>query len=181
MHQADGRWEVSVTTDVAGAPLVTDRARGAIGTDLNSGILTMAETNRHSSVLSSVVLQTPYIGLDANQRADARGCAVKQGTARCLRTGKPLVLESLDFRQKKHSLAQRPPGSRRKLHALAYNQIQELPRSRALDAGVEVLDIDPAYTSTQGRGARARDPCTRGSHRFPPQPEVPCTAPPKRL
>jgi len=150
MRQADGRWEVSFTTDVVGPEVVTDLARGAIGIDLNSGFLTMAETNAHGSILSSVVVQTPEIGLDANQRADARGCAAKVVIARCLRTGKPLALERLDFRKKKQSLAQRSPGSKRKLHALAYNNIQELLRSRALDAGVEVIDIDPAYTSTQG-------------------------------
>jgi IS605 OrfB family transposase len=136
--------------DVAGAPVVTDLARGAISIDLNSGFLTLVDTNRHGSILSSVVLQTPEIGLDANQRADARGCAVKQRTARCVRTGKPLALERLDFQAKKLALTQRSPGSKRKLHALAYSQIQELLRSRALDAGVEVIDIDPAYTSTQG-------------------------------
>lgn len=150
MRQADGCWEVSFTTDVSGPELVTDLKRGALGIDLNSGFLTMAETNSHGSILSSVVLQTPEVGLDANQRADARGCAVKVVIARCVRTGKPLALERLDFRRKKLSLAQRSPGTKRKLHALAYNGIQELLRSRALDAGVEVIDIDPAYTSTQG-------------------------------
>src|SRR5690606_23743126 len=61
MRQADGRWEVSFTTDVVGPEVVTDVARGAIGIDLNSGFLTMAETNAHGSILSSVVVQTPEI------------------------------------------------------------------------------------------------------------------------
>jgi len=150
MRQADDRWEIAFTTDVRGPKLITSLSRGAIGVDLNSGFLTMAETNAHGSILSSVVVQTPEIGLDANQRADARGCAVKSVIERCVKTGKPLVLERLDFRAKKASLAQRAPGTQRKLHALAYNDIQELLRSRALDAGVEVIDVDPAYTSTQG-------------------------------
>ena len=147
---AGGTWRVSFTTDVAVPALRSHRLLGAIGVDVNSGFITVAETDRFGNILSSRKIAVPETGRSAGQRAAARGEAVKDVIAQCLRTGKPLVLEKLDFQAKKRDLRVRNPNARRKLSALGYRALHDLFSARALDSGIEVLTINPAYTSTQG-------------------------------
>ena len=151
MRQADGSWRISFSTDVAAAPLVTSRLLGAIGVDINSGFISVAETDRFGNILSAINILCPETGRSAGQRAAARGEAVKQVIERCRRTGKPLVLEDLDFKAKKQDLDGRSEERSRKLSALAYKALHDLFSARALDAGVDVITVDPAYTSTQGQ------------------------------
>lgn len=151
MRQADGRYAISFTTEVVLKPIVTNRKLGAFGVDLNAGFLTLAQTNEHGNILSSINIMTPDVGLNANQRKARQTAAVKMIIARCVAAGKPLVLEDLDFAKKKRALSARSPGTKRKLSALAYSAIYELFCARAQDHGVEVITVDPSYTSTQGR------------------------------
>lgn len=151
MRQVDDSWRISFATDVAPAPMVTSRLLGAIGVDINSGFISVAETDRFGNILSAVNILCPETGRSAGQRAAARGDAVKQVIARCRVSGKPLVLEALDFKAKKRDLDGRSEERSRKLSALAYKALHDLFSARALEAGVDVITVDPAYTSTQGQ------------------------------
>ena len=150
MKQAEGGWRISFATSIPVALVVTNFKNGAIGVDLNAGFLSVAETDGCGNILSVRNYPTPDIGKSAHQRAAIQGDVVKAVMARCLATSKPLVLESLDFTRKKRDLRQRAPESRRKLSSLAYSSIFQLFVARSRDSGVEVVTIDPAYTSTQG-------------------------------
>ena len=150
LRGANGTWRVSFTTDVVVPTLRSHRLLGAIGVDVNSGFITVAETDRFGNILSSRKIVVPETGLSAGQRAAFRGEAVKDVIAQCAETGKPLVLEKLDFQAKKRDLRVRSPNARRKLSALGYRALYDLFSARALDNGIEVISINPAYTSTQG-------------------------------
>ena len=147
---ADGAWRVMFSTDVAVPERVTHSVLGAVGVDINAGFITVAETDRFGNILSSRKVVVPETGMSADQRAAARGEAVKDVIAQCVRTAKPLVLEKLDFTAKKRDLRMRSPEAKRKLSSLSYRALHDLFSARALDGGVEVLTINPAYTSTQG-------------------------------
>lgn len=166
MRQDDNTWRVSFSLDIPVAPVITDLKKGAIGVDINAGFLSVAETDRHGNILNACNYQVPEVGQSANQREATRGNVIKAIMARCVAARKPLVLEWLDFQKKKRDLKVRAPESRRKLSALAYRAIYEQFCARARDNGVEVVTIDPAYTSTQGwvryadqRGWTARSGC----------------------
>lgn len=150
IRQSDESWQVSFSTDVPQAPLVTQRSRGALGVDLNAGFLSVAETDGCGNLLGSRNYQTPDIGKSAHQREALQGDVVRAVIARCVVSNKPLVLEALDFQRKKRDLSVRSPQSRRKLSALGYRALYELFCARARDKGVEVVTVAPAYTSTQG-------------------------------
>ena len=150
MRQADDSWRVSFSTSVAAAPKVTSLLVGAIGVDINSGFISVAETDRFGNILSAYNIKIPEPGRSTGQRDASRGDAVKEVIARCKLTGKPLVLEALDFKAKKREMTADSEGKNRKLSALAYTDLHQLFSARALDSGVEVINIDPAYTSTQG-------------------------------
>ncbi len=65
---------------------------------------------------------------------------------------KPIVLEDLSFVEKKKSLIS---GFNKKYNSMissfAYNKILTNVQARALDKGIEVIEVNPAYTSIIGR------------------------------
>jgi len=70
--------------------------------------------------------------------------------ARCAAAGKPLVLEQLDFRAKKSDLSNLNPKAARLLSGFFYAHVGAALRSACFRAGVEVIDVNPAYTSVIG-------------------------------
>jgi IS605 OrfB family transposase len=149
MRQADGSWRVAFTTDVAVAEVKTDLQLGMMGCDFNAGFISVTEADRFGNLLASHDIVTPDRGFSSGQREAAMAEAVKLLMAQCVATGKPLALEDLDFGKKKKS-AVLGAKKQRKLSALAYAQFKRLCVARAQDAGVEVIFVDPAYSSTQG-------------------------------
>lgn len=149
MRQADGSWRVCFTTEVTSVPLCTSVQVGAVGVDFNAGFVTATEADRFGNLLHSRNLMAPTVGRRQGQRDAAMGEAVKSIVAQCVATGKPLVLEELDFARKKKS-ENLSPSSRRTVSAMAYAQFLRLCQARAQDAGVQLVLVNPAYTSTQG-------------------------------
>jgi IS605 OrfB family transposase len=78
------------------------------------------------------------------------GDAVKQVMAIAVRSRKPLVIERLEFAKKKAALENAGSGRARMLSSFAYGQAIQCLRAAAFRAGVEVLEVNPAYTSTIG-------------------------------
>jgi len=65
--------------------------------------------------------------------------------------GKPVVVEKLDFETKKAQLRERSRRYARLLSRFAYAAFHALLRSRAAREGVEVIEVDPGYTSVIGQ------------------------------
>ncbi|CAG9262363.1 hypothetical protein PCAR4_570021 [Paraburkholderia caribensis] len=63
---------------------------------------------------------------------------------------KPIVAEDLDFAAKKKATAQLSPKGARTLSELLYAKYRQLLKAKCFRAGVELILIDPAYTSTIG-------------------------------
>ena len=65
--------------------------------------------------------------------------------------GKPLVVEKLDFRQKKAVLEGESRKYSRMLTSFAYGKIKAYFISRGYREGVEIVAVNPAYSSVVGR------------------------------
>jgi IS605 OrfB family transposase len=63
---------------------------------------------------------------------------------------KPVVAENLDFAAKKKAMAQLSPRGIRMLLGLLYAKYRQLLEAKCFRAGVELILVDPAYTSTIG-------------------------------
>ena len=61
------------------------------------------------------------------------------------------MIEKLDFRKKKAVLEKESSRQSRMLSSLAYTSIQTAVRARAFDAGIELHEVNPSYTSVIGR------------------------------
>ena len=63
---------------------------------------------------------------------------------------KPVVAEDLDFTAKKKAMAQLSPKGARMISGLLYAKYRQLLEAKCFRAGVELIKIDLAYTSTIG-------------------------------
>ena len=97
-------WRVFATTEMMDVPVVTDRRRGAIGVDLNADHLAVSETDGDGNWLKSWRVASVTYGKTSRQAEALIGDAVASVVAYARDAGKPIVLEKLDFRQKKATL-----------------------------------------------------------------------------
>ena len=144
-------WRVVVTTDLAPAPAVTDRRRGAIGVDLNAGHLAVAETDASGNYLRAWRVPLATYGRSSHQAEALTGDSVAGVVEHAVQAGKPIVIERLDFKRKKAQLEGESRRYSRMLSSFSYGKIKAYFISRGHRQGVEVFQVNPAYSSVIGR------------------------------
>ncbi|HTP06377.1 MAG TPA: transposase [Nitrospirota bacterium] len=144
-------WRVFVTIALPEVLRESIRGVGVIGIDINACHLAVTETDRFGNPIEYFSVPCVTYGKSSEQRKATIGDALKSVMAFAVKTQKPLVIERLDFQKKKSALEEEFPRYTRMLSSLAYTQVQTFLRARAFDAGIEVYEVDPAYTSVIGR------------------------------
>jgi IS605 OrfB family transposase len=144
-------WRIFVSIDVAAAPLITNEKLGRIGVDINSNHLSLVETDRFGNPIHKETIPVNLYGKDSNQSKAIIGDACKKIVELAGKTKKPIVLEKLNFRQKKISLRESSPRYARMLSSFAYSNILTQIKSRGHKQGIEIQEVNPAYTSIIGR------------------------------
>ena len=148
----DGRgWRVFVSTNMMDVPVLTDRRRGAIGVDLNADHLAVAETDASGNCLNAWRVPLATYGRSTHQAEALIGNAVASVVAYAKHVGKPIVIERLDFRQKKAVLEGETRKYSRMLSSFSYGKVKAYFISRGYRQGVEIHQVNPAYTSVIGR------------------------------
>ena len=106
----DGKgWRVFATTQIMDVSVVTDKRHGAIGVDLNADHLAVAETDASGNYLNAWRVPLVTYGKSTHQAEALIGDAVASVVTYAKEAGKPIVIEKLDFRQKKATLEGRVP------------------------------------------------------------------------
>ncbi|WP_243123453.1 IS200/IS605 family accessory protein TnpB-related protein [Thermaerobacter sp. FW80] len=147
----NGAWYVFATTERPAAPITTSRRAGALGADLNPDRLAVAEVDRFGNPVAARDIRLPLQGKRREQVKAILGDAVADLVAWAKGAGKPIVVEHLDFREKKTRLREKDKRYARKLSAFAYGKFSALLMARAAREGVEVLRVNPAFTSVIGK------------------------------
>ena len=88
---------------------MTDRHRGAVGVDLNADHLAVSETDAMGNYLNAWRVPLVTYGKSAHQAEALIGDAVAGVVAHAREAGKPVVIEKLDFRQKRAVLEGESP------------------------------------------------------------------------
>ena len=133
------------------APVVTDRSLGAIGVDLNTDHLAVCETDASGNPVNSFSVPLVTYGKSRRQAEAVIGDAVASVVAFAREAGKPIVLEKLDFRQKKAVLEGESPRYSRMLSSFSYGKVRACFLSGDIRQGVEVYQVNPAFSSVMGR------------------------------
>ena len=144
-------WRVFATTAMMDVPVVTDQRRGAIGVDLNADHLAVAETDASGNYVHAFSVPLVTYGKSRHQAEAIIGDAVADVVAYARETGKPIVMEKLDFRQKKAALEGESRRYSRMLSSFSYGKIKACFLSRGYRQGVEVHQANPAFSSVIGR------------------------------
>ena len=144
-------WRVFATTELPEVEVTTDRRRGAIGVDLNADHLAVSETDASGNYVKAWRVPLVTYGKSHHQAEALIGDAVASVVEYARGAGKPLVVEKLDFRQKKAVLEGESRKYSRMLTSFAYGKIKAYFISRGYREGVEIIEVNPAYSSVVGR------------------------------
>ena len=148
----DGKgWRVFASVRHQPVPVVTTKRLGVIGVDVNTDHLAVSETDYSGNWLRSLTVPLVTYGKSQKQAEALIGDAVAEVVALAREAGKPLVIENLDFSKKKEQLEGEHPGRSRMLSSFAYGKIRTCFLSRGYREGVEVVEVNPAYSSLMGR------------------------------
>ena len=148
----DGRgWRVFVSTNMMDVAVLTDRRRGAIGVDLNVDHLAVAETDASGNCPNAWRVPLVTYGKSAHQAEALIGDAVAGVVACAKEAGKPIVIEELDFRRKRAVLEGESRRYSRMLSSFSYGKVKAYFISRGYREGVEVHQVNPAFSSVIGR------------------------------
>ena len=144
-------WRVFVTTAMMDVPVVTDQRLGAIGVDLNAGHLAVSETDANGNCVNAWPVPLFTYGKNTHQAGAVIGDAVASVVSYAKKAGKPIVIEKLDFRQKKAALEGESRRYSRMLSSFSYGKTKAYFLSRGYREGVEVHQVNPAFSSLIGR------------------------------
>lgn len=144
-------WSLFASCALPAPEYVTKKELGFIGIDLNVDHLAIVETDRSGNPISTKTLPLSLYGKSTGQAKAFIGNAVKVLIDQAKKARKPIVMEKLDFRDKKRRLKESNPKYARMLSAFAYQRTLEAIRAKAYREGVEVFEVNPAYTSQIGK------------------------------
>ena len=136
---------------MAPVPAATDRRLGAIGVDLNADHLAVTETDSSGNWLRSWRVPLVTYGKTGHQAEALIGDAVAGVVEHARQAGKPVVIERLDFKQKKAALEGESRRYSRMLSSFSYGKVKAYFISRGYRQGVEVHQVNPAFSSVIGR------------------------------
>ena len=143
-------WRLFVSVEAQPVEVVTRGALGAIGVDVNVDHLAVAQTDRFGNLIDAQRIALVTYGKTANQAKALIGDVAATLAEQARAAGKPIVVEELDFRKKKAALEGADPKQARLLSSFAYNATLSAIKAAAFRAGVEVVEVNPAFTSVIG-------------------------------
>ena len=117
-------WRVFATTSMMDVPVVTDRSRGTIGVDLNADHLAVCETDANGNYIHAFSVPLVTYGKRQRQAEAVIGDAVASVVEYAREAGKPIVIEKLDFRQKRAALEGESRKYSRMLSSFNYGKIK---------------------------------------------------------
>ena len=123
-------WRVFASLKHQPVPVVTDRRLGAIGVDVNVDHLAVSETDSSGNWLRSWSVPLVTYGKSKKQAEALIGDAVAEVVAGARESGKPFVIENLDFSKKRDLLEGESPGRSRMLSSFGYGRIKTYFLSR---------------------------------------------------
>ena len=151
-HKDDKCWRIFISIPITKATPVTSSQKGVIGIDINANHLAIAETDHFGNPISKKSIPLNTYGKSTNQAKAITGDVCTKLVEEAKTKGKHLVIERLQFQKKKAELKQQcSPKHARMLSSLAYTQFKQNLTSKGWQEGVEVLEINPAFTSVIGR------------------------------
>ncbi|XZO03438.1 MAG: hypothetical protein ACM65L_06900 [Microcoleus sp.] len=149
-YYKSGKWCVAVSFTPSNVEQVSRSVDyGCIGIDMNAGSIGWAyiDTEGNLKARGKIPLQT---GLPKGQQQAQIVKACLELSALAIKFQCPIVCEELDFTSKKEQLRERGKKYARMLSGWAYSEFFKLLKSIISNRGIELLTVNPAYSSIIG-------------------------------
>ncbi|KYC43847.1 hypothetical protein WA1_01445 [Scytonema hofmannii PCC 7110] len=146
----DGRFYINATVNVQPAKKESSLEAGALGVDFNPGSIDWTVVDRHGNLKRHGSIKINIQDKRSKQTKDIIGKAVAEIVRIASNHGVPVVIEDLDFAKKKASMIEIGAKYARMLSNMAYSQFNQMIETRCSRFGVELILVDPAYTSIIG-------------------------------
>lgn len=144
-------WQIFASTSLKAPKTVTLEGIGAIGIDINADHLEVCEIDRFGNRVTDKKFPLCSYGKSKAQFKAIMGDAAAEIVKWSIASKKPIILEKLSFRKKKTELKEKCTNKlARMLSSFAYQIVISSIKSRAYRYGVEVKEVNPAYTSIIG-------------------------------
>ena len=132
----------------------TDKRKGAIGIDLNEHHLSVTEVDERGAIVQSqdIYFRDKNYDDTSQQTKSGMGYAIRQVMNLSVATGKPVVIENLDFKTAKAKVNKgREKSYNRMVSSLVTARFLNIIKLRCAERGIELIKVNAAYTSFIGR------------------------------
>ena len=125
---------------------ITRNSYGVVGVDFNKGFVSVSETDKYGNLINTFNIKYKYS--KGNQTInDFQYIAIRLKDY-CLKTGKDLVIEKLNFNKKKDNLiSKKGKKYNEMLSSLAYSKFDLIITSKCAKNRIFLHKVNPAWTS----------------------------------
>lgn len=146
----NGKWYLHTTVELPDIPWVSSKKNGAIGIDLNVDNIAWAYCDHDGNLGDSGQIKIDLDNKSSGQSSHILSMAIAQIIDIAVEKECPIVIEKLDFSSKKSRLREHGKRYARMLSSFAYSKFSDLVHSKARLQGIQVIDVNPAYSSLIG-------------------------------
>ncbi|CAH2603355.1 transposase [Rhodovastum atsumiense] len=151
-----GRWHAHVTVDEPAAELVTDARNGVVAVDVNVDHFAVTLVDYWGNPVGRLTLPFPVAGTDEGKAEAMIGDAVRALSLLARKRHYGIAIEDLEFSKKKAGLREYGAAHARRLSGFAYRKFAEFTEARCKRDGVDLVKVNPAFTSVIGRWKYAK-------------------------
>ena len=146
----DRQWYLHTHVELPDIRRISHRQNGAIGIDLNADNIAWAYCDREGNLKDKGQINIDLTNKSSGQTTQILSLAIAQILEKANIYECPVVIEKLDFSSKKSRLREQVKPYARMLSQFAYSKFSELVHSKATLAAIQVIEVNPAYSSLIG-------------------------------
>ena len=143
-------WYLHTYVELPDIPTITSYANGAIGIDLNVDNIAWAYCDGEGNLKDRGQIAIDKISKSSGQATHILSLTIAQILEKATQYECPVVIEKLDFGSKKARLREHGKRYAKMLSSFAYSKFAELVHSKAQLAAIQVIEVNPAYSSLIG-------------------------------
>ncbi len=146
----NGNWYLHTHVELPDIPTITSKVNGVIGIDLNVNNIAWAYCNSEGNLKDKGQIAINLDDKSSGQITHILSLAIAQILDKATYYECPVVIEKLDFSSKKARLREGSKRYAKMLSQFAYSKFAELVHSKAKLSAIQVIEVNPAYSSLIG-------------------------------
>ena len=144
------KWYLHTMVDLPDIPTISERKNGVIGIDLNVNNIAWAYCDGEGNLKQHGQINIELEGKSSGQTKHILSQAIGQIIDIAVAQECPIVIEKLDFSSQKSRLREQGKRYAKMLSEFAYSKFSDLVHSKARLAAIQVVSVNPAYSSLIG-------------------------------